>query len=82
MCINHEHRYRINMVIDDGREKFDLVVNAHNVTEAISKADGYAFEKYPGKMVSFTTFHMGYSSKEMALEHGANLAAVEAEKKT
>jgi hypothetical protein len=70
MCTHRQHRYRIAIQVDS--TTFDLVVNAHNVTEAISKADGYVFKQYPdAKFVQFTTHHVGYSTTEVALEHGA-----------
>jgi hypothetical protein len=76
MCANREHRYRLQLKIR-GQEEFDLVVYAHHVSEAVSIADGYAHEKYPGMMVNFSISHMGYSSDVVAQEHGAKLSSLE-----
>lgn len=76
MCMNREHRWRIQVRVGV-KPEIDLVVYAKSLTEAMSKADGWVHEKYPGQTVYLGIFRMGYSSDQVAEAHHAKLSTLE-----
>lgn len=70
MCMDREHRYR--MEVTTHYDKFELVVNAKGIAEAVAKADGYVVKRYgPSSMFRVNIHRMGYDTEESAIEHGA-----------
>jgi hypothetical protein len=70
MCQHREHRFRITISLSE-KDKFDLVLYAKGLPEAVAKADAWAHENYPNRGVRFEIGRMGYSDLASALEHGA-----------
>lgn len=71
MCINREHRWSLTMKVGNRAQRF--VTYASNMSEALRKADGFAHRHWPDEAVTFEIGRMGYSSNEVAEEHGAIL---------
>ena len=75
MCKNYEHRFRVEVIVSTnskGSESHCVAVDAIGMAAAISKADYWATENFPGAdWIECRCHHSAYSSIQSAIEHGA-----------